>query len=103
MDAVLGAYAPPSAGPPRTNRDGSLHDAPAMIEALFWLKQLVKLVVLPPNGPLLLIIGGLAMAGRKPATGRRIAFAGVLLIVIFAMPIVPTLLIRALDRTPVLD
>jgi len=74
-----------------------------MIEALFWLKQLVKLVVLPPNGPLLLIIGGLAMAGRKPTTGRRIAFAGVLLIVIFAMPIVPTLLIRALDRTPVLD
>ena len=65
----------------RTNRDAAQRDAPAMIEALFWLKQLVKLVVLPPNGPLLLIIGGLAMAGRKPVTGRRIAFAGVLLVI----------------------
>jgi uncharacterized SAM-binding protein YcdF (DUF218 family) len=73
------------------------------MEALFWLKQLVKIVVLPPNGPVLLIIGGLSIMGRRPATGRRLALAGVLLLVVLAMPIVPTLLIRALDRTPVLE
>ena len=74
-----------------------------MTETLFWLKLIVKLVVLPPNGPLLLIIGGLAIAGRKPATGRRLALAGTLLLVVLAMPIVPTLLIRAFDQTPVFD
>lgn len=74
-----------------------------MTETLFWLKLVVKLVVLPPNGPLLLIIGGLAIAGRKPATGRRIALAGTLLLVVLSMPIVAALMIRALDHTPVLE
>jgi uncharacterized SAM-binding protein YcdF (DUF218 family) len=74
-----------------------------MIEFIFWLKQLVKLIVLPPNGPLLLIIGGLAIAGRKPVTGRRIALAGTLLLVVLAMPVVASLMTRALDRSPVLE
>lgn len=71
--------------------------------ALLWLKFLVKALVLPPNGPLLVAIVGLALAGRAPRLGRRIAWAGVLVLLVLSMPAVGTLLTRGLDRTPALD
>ena len=70
---------------------------------LFWLKQFVKLVALPPVAPLLLAFAGLALAGRHPRAGRRIALAGVLALWLLATPIVGDFLGRSLDRTPVLD
>ena len=70
---------------------------------LAWIKLVVKLVVLPPNGPLIIILAGLAIARRHSRRGQQVAWTGVVLLAFLAMPIVPTLLIRALDRTPVLD
>lgn len=71
--------------------------------ALLWLKLLVKVLVLPPNGPLLVAVAGLVLAGRWPRLGRRIAAAGVLLLIVFSMPIVGAWMIGSLDRTPPLD
>jgi uncharacterized SAM-binding protein YcdF (DUF218 family) len=71
--------------------------------ALFWLKQFVKVVALPPVAPLLLALAGLAVAGRHPRAGRRIALAGVLTLWLLATPVVGEFLVRSLDRTPALD
>jgi uncharacterized SAM-binding protein YcdF (DUF218 family) len=70
---------------------------------LFWLKQFVKVVALPPVAPLLLALAGLAVAGRHPRAGRRIALAGVLTLWLLATPVVGEFLVRSLDRTPALD
>jgi len=70
---------------------------------LAWIKQAVKLVTLPPNGPLLITFVGLVIARRHPRAGHRIAWTGVLLLGFLAMPIVGTLLTRALDRTPLFE
>jgi len=65
--------------------------------------MLVKVLVLPPNGPLLLVVAGLALAGRWPRLGRRIAVAGMLALTVLSMPIVGAWMIERLDRTPPLD
>src|SRR4029079_1143419 len=70
---------------------------------LAWIKMVVNRVVLPPNGPLIIILAGLVIARRHSRRGQQVAWTGVVLLAFLAMPIVPTLLIRALDRTPVLD
>jgi uncharacterized SAM-binding protein YcdF (DUF218 family) len=70
---------------------------------LFWLKQVVKLVALPPVAPLLLAFAGLALAGRHPRTGRRMALAGVLALWLLATPVIGEFLVRRLDQAPVLD
>jgi len=70
---------------------------------LFWLKQFVKAVALPPVAPLLLALVGLAVAGRHPRAGRRIALAGVIALWLLATPVVGEFLVRSLDRTPALD
>jgi uncharacterized SAM-binding protein YcdF (DUF218 family) len=70
---------------------------------VLWLKMLVKVLVLPPNGPLLLVVAGLALAGRWPRLGRRMAVAGMLAVTVLSMPIVGAWMIELLDRTPPLD
>jgi uncharacterized SAM-binding protein YcdF (DUF218 family) len=70
---------------------------------VLWLKMLVKVLVLPPNGPLLLAVAGLALAGRWPRLGRRMAVAGMLAVTVLSMPIVGAWMIERLDRTPPLD
>jgi len=70
---------------------------------VLWLKFLVKVLVLPPHGPLLVVVAGLALAGRWPRLGRRIAVAGMLVLVVLSMPIVGAWMIERLDRTPPLD
>jgi uncharacterized SAM-binding protein YcdF (DUF218 family) len=70
---------------------------------VLWLKMLVKVLVLPPNGPLLLVVAGLALAGRWPRLGRRMAVAGMLAVTVLSMPIVGAWMIERLDRTPPLD
>lgn len=69
----------------------------------FWLKFLVKVVALPPTGPLLVALAGLAISLRHPRRGRWIAFLGVASLVLFAIPAVATYLVRALAVTPALD
>ena len=70
---------------------------------LFWLKETVKVLALPPVAPLVLALLGLAIAGRHPRAGRRLAFVGVLALWLFATPAVSGFLIRCLDRDPPLD
>lgn len=66
-------------------------------------KALLKAVVLPPGGPLLLAIAGLLLARRHPRVGRSIAAAGVATLFVLSMPIVAALLVRSLDASPPLD
>jgi uncharacterized SAM-binding protein YcdF (DUF218 family) len=70
---------------------------------LEWIKHGVKFVVLPPTGPLLLVLLGIAIAGRYPRRGRLIALAGVLALWLLAAPAVGDFLVRLLDRSPALD
>jgi uncharacterized SAM-binding protein YcdF (DUF218 family) len=68
-----------------------------------WIKQAVKVLVLPPNGPLLVAFIGLAIAGRYPRRGRFLAIGGLVTLTILAMPAVGLWLTATIDRTPALD
>lgn len=70
---------------------------------LFWLKQVVKWLALPPVAPLLVAFAGLVIAGRRPRLGRSLAFAGLAALWLLATPAVGDFLIRCLDRSPPLD
>jgi uncharacterized SAM-binding protein YcdF (DUF218 family) len=73
------------------------------MEALFWLKQAVKLLVLPANGPLLLAIAGLIVARRRPVAGRRMTWTGIAGLLVLSMPIVSASIIAAMGTPPPLD
>ena len=70
---------------------------------LLWVKQLVKVLVLPPNGPLLVAFAGLAIWGRHARLGRTLALAGTIALALLSMPAVGWFLIRSLDHTPALN
>ena len=67
------------------------------------IKYLVKALVLPPTGPLLLALAGLAVAVRRPRLGRWVAFAGIMTVILLAMPAVAGFLVRCIDTTPAFD
>lgn len=67
------------------------------------LKQIVKLLVLPPTGPLLLALVGLAIAVRRPRAGWLIAALGVVTLTLLSLPAVGVMLVRLLDDSPPLD
>ena len=66
----------------------------------FWLKALLKAVVLPPVGPLLVALAGLGLQKRLPRTGRALAFAGVSSLVLLSIPAFAILLLRCVDTHP---
>jgi uncharacterized SAM-binding protein YcdF (DUF218 family) len=68
-----------------------------------WVKAVLKALVLPPTGPLLLAAFGIVMLGRWPRAGRALAAGGVALLLALSMPAVATLLLCALDSSPPLD
>lgn len=68
-----------------------------------WIKALLRALVLPPTGPLLLALAGVLLARRHPRTGRMLAAAGVVALLALSMPVVGMLLLRTLDTTPPLD
>jgi len=70
------------------------------VEALFWLKQAVKVLVLPPNGPVLLALVGLIVARRRPVAGRRMTWTALTGLILLSMPIVSAWIIGATGRTP---
>lgn len=70
---------------------------------LAWIKELVKTVVLPPAGPLVVAFAGLIIAGRRPRLGRITAFVGIVLIALLSLPAVAGFLVRCLDTTPAFD
>jgi len=70
---------------------------------MLWLKYLIKALVLPPAGPILLALAGIVVGLRHPKWGRRIAATGVVLLLLLAMPAVARFLVRSLDTTPAFD
>lgn len=76
---------------------------PVPTPVLASLKLLVKWIVLPPGGPLLVAFGGLAIWSRCPRLGRTLVLAGLIALALLSMPVVGDLLIRSLDRTPAFD
>ena len=73
------------------------------MEAIVWLKQAVKVLILPSNGPLLLALVGLVVARRYPSAGRRLVWTGVIALIALSMPVVSALIIGISGRTPPLD
>jgi uncharacterized SAM-binding protein YcdF (DUF218 family) len=66
----------------------------------FELKAIVKLLLLPPAGPVLVAVVGLLVARRAPRTGRALAWVGALSLVLLCLPIVAWLLARPFDAKP---
>jgi len=73
-----------------------------VIDAI-WLKAVVKALILPPTGPLVVAVIGLLVLHRRPRLGHAIAAFGVVLLLVLSTPIVAILLVRALDDSPVID
>ena len=68
-----------------------------------WLKAVAKVLILPPGGPLLIAVAGLALWSRRPRAGRVVTAFGVLLLFVLSLPVVAGLLLRGLDSSPPLD
>lgn len=67
------------------------------------LKALLKALILPPTGPLLLAAAGLWMVVRRPRWGRIVAWAGILLLLALSTPMVAFALLSLVDTSPPLD
>lgn len=74
-----------------------------MDDFLFGLKKVLTLLVLPPVGPVLVAAVGLALLGRRPRLGRALAWGGLALLVVLAMPIVAYRLLASLETGEPLD
>jgi uncharacterized SAM-binding protein YcdF (DUF218 family) len=69
----------------------------------FRWKMLFKALILPPAAPLVVALVGLLIWRRHPRTGRALTAAGLLALFLLSLPVVATLLIRAVDASPPLD
>ncbi len=58
------------------------------MEPLAALRAFVKVLVLPPAGPLLIALAGLLLLRRAPRVGRLLAWAGVATLTALSTPIV---------------
>jgi uncharacterized SAM-binding protein YcdF (DUF218 family) len=70
---------------------------------LFIAKKALAALVLPPTGPLLVALLGLALLRRRPRWGRALAWLGVLSLLALSLPLVSHALLRAVDQSPPLD
>jgi uncharacterized SAM-binding protein YcdF (DUF218 family) len=68
-----------------------------------WLKTLLKALILPPTGPLLLLVAGLLLIRRAPRGGRIAAWAGTLALLALSTPLVAFALLKLLDTSPAID
>lgn len=73
-----------------------------MIDPL-WLKALIKALVLPPTGPLLMAVVGLALWSRHPRAGRSLAALGIAALLALSMPVVADFLGRFVDTSSPFD
>jgi len=62
-----------------------------------WLKALFKALVLPPTGPLLVAVVGLALWSRHPRAGRTLAALGVGALLVLSVPVFADFLRRTVD------
>jgi uncharacterized SAM-binding protein YcdF (DUF218 family) len=70
------------------------------MDLIFALRSLAKALVLPPAGPLLVMLAGLLVARRAPRTGRAMAWVGAISMLLLCLPIVAWWLTRPFDREP---
>lgn len=70
---------------------------------LSWLKAMVKGLVLPPTGPLLVAFVGMGLLARRPRLGRALVLTGLLLLLLLSLPAVGVALLRLVDTSPPLD
>jgi len=68
-----------------------------------WVKAVLKALVLPPCGPLLVSLAGLALLRKHPRTGRLLAVLGVSTLLLLSLPAVAGLLVRLLYDGPVFE
>ncbi len=68
-----------------------------------WVKALIKALVLPPTGLLLIATLGLAILAKCPRVGRTLAGAGVLGLLALSIPIVADSLVQLVDTSPPFD
>lgn len=68
-----------------------------------WLKALIKALVLPPTGLLLVAALGIAFCSRIPRGGRALAAAGVLGSLLLAVPVTADFLVQFVDTSPALE
>ena len=73
-----------------------------MIDFL-WFKAVVKTLVLPPTGPLLLAALGVVLLRRAPRAGRALAAASVAALLVLSMPVVAEFLVSLVDRSVPFD
>src|SRR4051794_36550300 len=64
-----------------------------------WFKALVKALVLPPTGPLLIAGIGVGLFVSRPRLGRWLAAAGVSLLYALSMPAVAEFLVGLVDTS----
>jgi uncharacterized SAM-binding protein YcdF (DUF218 family) len=69
----------------------------------YWLKALLKALVLPPTGSLLVAAIGLGLLRRAPRAGRLLAFAGVLSLLVLSVPAVSDVLRQSVGGWAPLD
>jgi uncharacterized SAM-binding protein YcdF (DUF218 family) len=67
------------------------------------VKAVLKAIVLPPTGSVLLVVLGLACRRRFWRTGNALAWTGAISLVLLSMPAIAALLVRCLDTSPPLD
>jgi len=69
----------------------------------FLLRKALTALVLPPTGPLIVAILGLAALRRWPRLGRALASLGILTLLALSLPVVSDVLVRSLDQSPPLN
>jgi uncharacterized SAM-binding protein YcdF (DUF218 family) len=62
-----------------------------------WIKAVLKTLVLPPTGPLLVALLGLVLRRRIPRVGEGLAWTGVLTLFALSIPAVASLLVSSLE------
>lgn len=70
---------------------------------MFAVKKLLTALVLPPTGPLLVVIAGLTLGRVRPRLGQALAWAGALGLVLLSLPFVSYGLQRAIAVSPAID
>jgi uncharacterized SAM-binding protein YcdF (DUF218 family) len=67
------------------------------------IRGVIKALVLPPTGLLLVSLAGLALRRRLPRAGASMAWTGVAVLLLLSVPAVAVLLVRGLDVSPPFD
>lgn len=70
---------------------------------MFWIKKTIAALVLPPFGPLLLILLGLLLIGRWPRIGKGLAWTGLIGALFFSTPLTVSRILAPLERVPPLS